>query len=430
MKNECDVAVIGGGAAGLLAGIAAARAGAQTRVFERGPEPGRKIALSGGGRCNFTNTLAPRDFVRLFGDKNAHRLGEALRVFSREDLLALLAAHGVEGAVERAYRIYAKSGRGRDVAGALADELQKAGGILAPNTRIFELRREADKNRHVLATSETAGPSVVFSAKTVVLCTGGMSYPETGSTGDGYAWARAFGHQVTGLRAALVGLVVAEKWAHELQGLACPDVKASLYPAPNGRAQGRPLAAERGEFLFTHFGVSGPAILDLSNSLVAAPAGLALLTLDFFPALRREELDSQICTRFKAYPQRLPIHALQGLLPPRLLEHFIQSLGPATQKPAGQISRETRALLLNLFKTAALAVTGTRGIEHGEVTAGGVSWEQLDPATLESKLSPGLFFAGEILDVAGRCGGFNLQAAFSTGYLAGRSAARRASLAA
>jgi predicted Rossmann fold flavoprotein len=160
---------------------------------------------------------------------------------------------------------------------------------------------------------------------------------------------------------------------------------------------------------------------------VAAPGGRALLALDFFPALGREELDAQICARFKEFSQRLPMRALQGLLPPRLLEHFIRSLGSAAQKSAGQISKETRRLLLNLFKTTTLTVTGTRGIEHGEVTAGGVSWEQIDPATLESKLSLGLFFAGEILDVAGRCGGFNLQAAFSTGFLAGSSAARRAS---
>jgi len=415
------VAVVGGGAAGLLAGISAARAGARTVVYERMPAPGRKLAITGGGRCNFTNTLDARAFVRRFGDTHASRLGHALRAFSSGALRALLAKHGVEGQIEHGYRVFTRSGRAADVVQALVAELQEAGGTLVCGARITSVRRTG-----LFVLSGTfGGVEEQRRARTVIVCTGGMSYPATGSTGDGYSWARALGHTVTPLRAALVGLTVEEAWPAALQGLSWPDAQVALWDADRNR---KPLGEERGEILFTHFGISGPAILDLSNVLVASGLRRAALSIDFCPGLERDELDAQVLARCRQFAGRTLARALEGFqqLPARLLGHLQESLGAAAAQPVCRLPKEARSKLLDLLKRTTLTVTGTRGVEHGEVTAGGVAWDKVDPATLESRLCPGLFFAGEILDVAGRCGGFNLQAAFSTGFLAGRSAARRA----
>lgn len=428
-----DVAVIGAGGAGLLAGLAAARSGVRTVLYERMKVPARKVAISGGGRCNFSNTLDPRQFVRLFGDKNASMLGHALRAFSREQLVTMLAQHGVEGQVERNYRLYTKSGRGGDVVKALTSEFQKAGGILVTQAYIESVQHEprvpssastGGVKRYVLE-GKFGGIDERHRALNVVVCTGGLSYPVTGSTGDGYDWARKFGHKVTQLRPALVGLVVEEAWTRSLQGLAWPDAQVALY-APGSTDRTKPLCTERAEILFTHFGISGPAILDVSNAFVSSGIQKGRLAIDYFPDIRREDLDKQILERFKQFPQRTVGRALDGLLPNRLLEYIEKSLGPQGETAVCRLPKQVRSRLLDYLKNTTMTVSGTRGMEFGEVTAGGISWESIDPSTLESKLSPGLFFAGEILDLTGRCGGFNLQAAFSTGYLAGQQAAERA----
>lgn len=423
------VAVIGAGGAGLLAGIASARAGARTVLFERMKSPAKKVAISGGGRCNFSNALDPRQFIKLFGDRNAPQLGHSLRAFSRDDLVEMLSKYGVEGQLERNYRLYTKSGKGTDVVSALVSEFEEAGGELVTLACIREVAREPDGS--YLLRAEIGGTPVERRARAVVVTTGGLSYPATGSTGDGYAWARRFGHAVTELRAALVGLTVEESWPRGLQGLAWPDALVTLWPAaPAGGgpdpAAKRPLAEERAEIVFTHFGISGPAILDVSNVFVGRGLTRAALALDFLPDLTREELDRSLLERFQKYPNRGVARALEGMMPARLLDHFEAMLGLEQATVACRVSREKRLGLLELLKRTTLSVTGTRGIEFGEVTAGGVEWKDLDPATMESRLSPGLYFAGEILDLTGRCGGFNLQAAFSTGYLAGQSAAERA----
>jgi predicted Rossmann fold flavoprotein len=416
-----DVAVIGAGGAGLLAGIAAAREGAQTVLYERMKTAARKVAISGGGRCNFSNTLSPRDFVKLFGDRNAPLLGHSLRSFSRDELVAMLSKYGIEGQVERNYRLYTKSGRGNDVVNALVSEFQSARGILISQARITALSRDTDSTYSLSGKFETREET--HRARAVIVCTGGLSYPATGSSGDGYVWARQFGHGVTDLRAALVGLSVEEDWARGLQGLAWPDAEATLWPPTPEQAK-KPLCTERAEILFTHFGISGPAILDVSNTYVASGLKRALLQLDFFPDVRREQLDAQLLERFKTYPNRTAGRALEGMMPNRLLEHIERTLGNDAQTAVCRLPKQARMKLLDVLKSTRLTVTGTRGIEYGEVTAGGVTFDEIDPVTLESRRSPGLFFAGEILDLTGRCGGFNLQAAFSTGYLAGKSAAK------
>ncbi|HYF51489.1 MAG TPA: aminoacetone oxidase family FAD-binding enzyme [Planctomycetota bacterium] len=426
--NEMDdVAVIGAGGAGILAAIAAAREGAKTVLYERMKTPARKVAISGGGRCNFSNTLDPRQFVKLFGDKNANFLGNALRILSNKELIALLQKHGVEGQVERNYRLYTKSGRGMDVVNALINEFRAAGGRLITSARITSVRRDAEKNAYVLSGTFNDVEEQRL-ARTVIVCTGGLSYPVTGSTGDGYDWARTVGHGVTRLRPALVGLAVEEQWTRKLQGLAWPDARVTLYAfGPDGKMPtGKALSTEHAEILFTHFGLSGPAVIDTSNTYVASGLSRAQLCIDYFPSIQRDELDKQVLERFKQHPGRTVSRALEGLMPARLLEHLEAQLGEDGKLPATRVPKAARLMLLDMLKNTRVTVTGTRGIEFGEVTAGGIELDQIDASTMESRLSPGLYFAGEILDLTGRCGGFNLQAAFSTGYLAGQRAARKA----
>jgi len=424
-----EVAVLGAGGAGLLASIAAAWAGARTVVYERNAKPARKVAISGGGRCNFSNTLDPRGFVKLFGDEHAKLLGHALRAFSNQDLIKMLSARGVEGEIERHYRLYTKSGRGQDVVDALVAELHAAGGELISGAHVTGLERDAASGLFRLSMAQGTPPVL---ARTAVVCTGGLSYPATGSTGAGYTWAREMGHGVTDLNPALVGLLIAEPWTRKLAGLAWDDATVELWPLPS-TAPGAPaekrtskISSERAEILFTHFGISGPAVIDTSNAFVRSGLKSARLTIDFFPDKSTEQLDAELLRRFKQQPGSTPAVALKGLLPARLLEHFVSELFRDAQTYVSKLPKAGRTQLLEAFKGTALTVAGTRGMEFGEVTAGGLAWTDLDPTTLESRRVPGLFFAGEILDLTGRCGGFNLQAAFSTGYLAGAQAAARA----
>jgi predicted Rossmann fold flavoprotein len=420
-NEPIEVAVIGGGAAGLLAGLAAARAGARTVVFERNAQPGRKVAMAGGGRCNFTNTLTPRAFIRAFGDPNAAKLGHALRTFPARQLIELLERHGVRSVLEQGYRLYAASGRGQDVVDALVAELRAAGAQLLLSSTISHIRvtTQAGDSRWVLSGTFAGRPGE-RSAQTVIACTGGLSYPKTGSTGDGLAWARTLGHATTGTRPGLVGLIVDEDWPKGLTGVSCDDVRVKLRGMPV--KPGKVLAEERAGLLFTHFGLSGPAILDLSLVYVRKELDRARLELDFFPELSAATLDRQLTETLRAHPQRSVAKAICGL-PERLRGALVGLLGQDGQRGSAQFPRKARRRLVGLLKEVPLTVVGTREIEHGEVTVGGVAWEEIDPKTLESKHVPGLFFAGEVLDLAGRCGGFNLQAAFSTGFLAGRSAA-------
>lgn len=423
MSSSCapdlplDVAVIGGGGAGLLAGIAAARAGARTAVFERNAEAGNKVAIAGGGRCNFTNTFEPREFIRAFGDTHAGKLGHALRAFDNRTLIEMLKRHGVRGVLEQGYRLYTESGRGRDLVGALLNELVTAGARLTTHSQIESVR--ATPPRGFSLHGLFAGRPGEQRAVTVVVCTGGLSYPTTGSTGDGHAWARELGHTVTDLRPGLVGLVVEEEWPKTLSGLSCPDTGVRLF-SPDGR---KPVAEERADLLFTHFGLSGPAVLDLSLVFVRNERGTARVAVDFFPERTAGQIDQDLLVALRARPHRRVADAVPGL-PERLRETLVMQLGPDGACKARQFPREARRRLVELLKAAPLTVTGTREMEHGEVTVGGIRWDEIDAVTMQSRLVPGLFFAGEILDVAGRCGGFNLQAAFSTGYLAGLSAAQ------
>ena len=417
--SPIDVAIIGGGAAGLLAGIAAGRSGAKTVVLERNAQPGRKIAIAGGGRCNFTNTHKPREFIRAFDDPNAKNLGHALRAFPNTQLVELLERHGVQSVLEQDYRLYTASGRGRDVTEALVSELQASGAELLLDSTIQRTHATPEDKARFLLSGTFAGRVGQRAARSVVICTGGLSYPDTGSTGDGLKWASALGHATTETRPGLVGLHVDEDWPKELRGVSCADVRVRLRKAGG---LGKPIAEAQADLLFAHFGVSGPAVMDLSLAFVRSKLDRAQLDLDFFPRQNVEALDRKLVKVLQAHPQRSVADAIADL-PGRLRSALVETLGKDGQCNAGQFSRDARCKLVRALKSTRLTITGTREIQHGEVTVGGVAWEGIHPATLESRHVPGLYFAGEVLDIAGHCGGFNLQAAFSTGYLAGCSAA-------
>lgn len=405
--------VIGGGPAGLLAAGSAALEGAQVTLLEKGPTTGRKLRLTGKGRCNLTNSAPMGRFIEAFGPNGKFLYGAFSR-FSNLDTLRLMAEIGVKTKEERGGRIFPVSDGAAEVALRLHEWAERCGAKVKTGARASAVLAEGGEVRAV----ETFGGRVPCDA--AIVCTGGLSYPKTGSTGDGYAFARALGHTVVEPRPALSALNTVERWVRDVQGLALRNVEAQLWPA----GASKPLKAEFGEMLFTHFGVSGPIVLTLSRWVPALLEGgrTPKLKIDLKPAVPAEELDARLVrdfirnVHFHNYLRELAPHALAGLLP-QLLE-----IDP--HKPVNQITAAERARLLATLKGLTLSVRSMRPIEEAIVTAGGVCLKEIDPRTMESKLVRGLYFAGEVLDLDAETGGFNLQAAFSTGCVAGKSAAR------
>lgn len=417
-----DVAVIGAGPAGMSAAATAAKAGARTLVLERKARPGRKLALTGGGRCNFTNALPAHKFLRSFGDENARKLGAAFRAFSNRDLLQMLSARGVAAREESDGRIFTASGRAEDVVDAWRKEVSEAGAEMVTSATVTHCTRNADGTFRLEADFRRT-----FFARALILCTGGVSYPETGSTGAGFEWLRRLGIKTTPLRPALVGLQTREAWPKELSGTACSKVALKLRCVTQGER--KIVAGECGELLFAHFGVSGPAVLNLSGIFTAADSPDSILEIDFLPDFSTEALKAAFEERQRTQPKAKISGGLQGLLPEKLLKKLVVlALAAETENvvepPATNLRASTRQRLLNVLKSTQLTPIGVRDSRLAEVTAGGVAWEELDEKTMSLRAVPGLFCAGELLDLAGRCGGFNLQAAFSTGFLAGFQAAK------
>ncbi|MGN0996251.1 MAG: NAD(P)/FAD-dependent oxidoreductase [Candidatus Ventricola sp.] len=409
-KTRPDVAVIGGGAAGMMAALQAAWAGAQVVLLEKNEKLGKKIYITGKGRCNVTNTADAEDFFRQV-PRNGRFLNAAVRQFGHSDVTALLETLGTPTKVERGGRVFPASDKASDVTRALARGLREAGVQVALNTAVSHVTREADGG-YALALAEGG----VLRAKAIIVATGGISYPSTGSTGDGYAFARENGHTVTPLRGALVGLTIGEKWPQLLQGLSLKNVRVR---ASVGKKK---LYDELGEMLFTHFGVSGPLIIELSSHLPEELSQVSV-TLDMKPALSAEQMDQRLQREFAENVRRQLSSVLTALMPARMGPVFASLCGLSPEQPINQITREQRLHLAAMLKALPLAIDGTRPVEEAIVTRGGVQVQEIVPGTMMSKLSPGLFFAGEVLDVDAHTGGFNLQIAFSTGALAGRSAA-------
>ena len=404
--------VIGGGAAGLMAAGRAAERGAGVLLLEKMAQTGRKIGISGKGRCNLSNTAQLSDFINEFG-RNGRFLRQALEQFSSGDLISFLKDRRLEVVVERGGRIFPKSGHALEV-------------VHLFNRWLAELQVQIEKDcparSLIINNSKICGVRCgekEFPCSSAILATGGKSYPRTGSTGDGYALAAEAGHTITPLRPGLVPLVANIRNNKSLAGLTLRNVKVRLYI--NSKRSG----TEFGEMSFTQDGVSGPIILTLSGTIVDALAEKKDVTImvDLKPALDERKLHARLLRDF-TNRRAEPIHSvLRGLLPGKLVELCIDSCDLEKDMLAREISAKTRTKLVQWLKGFTFDITGHRSWDEAIITAGGVNLAEINPRTMESRLIPGLYIVGELLDISANTGGYNLQAAFSTGWLAGSSVA-------
>lgn len=409
------VLVIGGGAAGLMAASFAAKSGAAVCLLERRERPARKILVTGKGRCNLTNNC-DLDTLIAHVPRGGRFLYSAFSGFSPADTMALFESLGVPLKTERGNRVFPVSDRAMDIADALT--------ALAGRSGVRILRDRAVSL--IFARGQVSGAAgesgKEYFADAVIVATGGLSYPATGSTGDGYALARSAGHTVQPTAPSLIPLLSADPLCREAQGLSLRNVGVEVREA--GRR--KPVYTDFGELLFTHFGLSGPTVLSASAHLSEPEKKQYTLYIDLKPALDEKVLDARLLRDFEKNGGRDLCNALDGLLPGKLIRPVLSRSGVDPHRRTGQITREERRRLISTLKGLAVPVSGTRPVEEAVITRGGVSLKELDPHTMASRVCPGLYFAGEVIDADGYTGGFNLQIAFSTGVLAGKSAAEKA----
>jgi len=409
-----EVIVIGGGAAGMMAAGRAAELGAKVLLLEKMNRTGKKLLITGKGRCNITNSAERDAFMKNF-PTNGSFLFSALSKLSNHDLISFFQERGVETKVERGERVFPVSDDAADVVKVLEKYVRGNGGRIITNSRVAEIMTENGQVSGVKTYDNQT-----YLAERVILATGGASYPATGSTGDGYELASSLGHSIEPLRPALVPLEIKEEWVKTLQGLALKNVSAKAYLGD------KLLDQDFGELLFTHFGISGPIILTLSGKIAAAIYNKHKeqieISINLKPALTEDQINDRLQRDFAEFSRKQFKNALDKLLPQKLIPVFIQLSGIAPDKSVNQISRTERQELVRLLTDFRITVSSTRPLSEAIVTAGGIRVREINPKTMESKLVSGLYFAGEIIDVDGYTGGFNLQAAFSTGYAAGTNA--------
>ncbi|MCW2278318.1 NAD(P)/FAD-dependent oxidoreductase [Heliophilum fasciatum] len=415
-----QVIVVGGGAAGLMAAIMAARAGAKVLLLERNDRLGKKLLITGKGRCNVTNAGDLQEIIRNLPG-NGRFLHTALRRFDASAVMHFFEEElGVPLKVERGARVFPQSDRAMDVVDGLIGELKRLKVTVRTGCRVSRITYEAP------CWQVRSDRGERWEGRALIIATGGNTYPGTGSSGDGFRLAQEVGHQVTALRPSLVPLVTAEPWVKELQGLALKNVRVTLFD-PNGRKLGE----DFGEMLFAHFGVTGPIILSLSKAATDEWERQGMdralqplrLRINLKPALTMEQLDSRIQRDFGEYQRRQFKNALTDLLPRSMIPVIIALSGIHEDKYVHQITRAERLRLVELLTGLTVTVTGHRPMSEAIVTAGGIAIKEIDPKTMASKKLPGLYFAGEVVDVDGYTGGFNLQAAWSMGAAAGQAAA-------
>ena len=406
------VLVIGGGAAGMMAAYAAAKRGQTVRLYEKNEKLGKKIFITGKGRCNLTNGCEVED---LFANvvTNGKFLYSAFYGLTNRDVMELFEEWGCRLKVERGNRVFPVSDKSSDVIAAIAGAIRKAGVEIHLNEEVSSL--ELRDGRCVGVRMK--GQKRPVEADAVIVATGGLSYPTTGSSGDGYRFAAEAGLAVTECLPALVPFEVLEDDPKELQGLALKNIEATVY---NGK---KVLYREFGEMLFTHFGVSGPVLLSASSyAAKALKKGPLSLSIDLKPALSGEQLDARILRDFEEAKNKQFKNALNHLYPLKMIPVIIARSGISPEKRVNEITREERQALVRATKDFRLTLTGLRGYNEAIITQGGVSVKEIDPSTMESKKVPDLYFAGEVLDLDAVTGGFNLQIAWATGYAAGMSA--------
>ena len=408
------VIVIGGGAAGMMAALFSAREGARVTLIDHNEKLGKKVYITGKGRCNVTNAADMEQFMRVI-HRNPRFMYAAFSTLDNRGVMALLESLGVPLKVERGDRVFPVSDKASDVIHALSRELTRLGVDVRLNIGADSLIMEDGACKGVVLTD---GGSLRGDA--VIVATGGVSYPSTGSTGDGYRLARQAGHGVKPALPALVPIETRESWPANLMGLSLKNV--SLTAWVKGGKKEKKLYSEQGEMLFTHFGVSGPLVLTLS-SLLPEDLSNVRLSIDLKPALDEQTLDARLLRDFKAMSRKQLISVMDGLAPHSLAEQLLRLAGLSPSMPVNSVTAEQRRAILNILKDLPLTPKRLRDFNEAIVTRGGVEVKGVNPSTMESKLVPGLYFAGEVLDVDAQTGGFNLQIAWSTGALAGKSAA-------
>ena len=401
---NCGRLIIGGGAAGLFCAVQSAWLGDEVIVIEHGRRCGQKLLITGKGRCNVTNNCDVQTVLKNI-PRNERFMYSALSRFAPEDTMAFFESLGVELKTERGNRVFPVSDKAEDIRAALVNACRDAG-VRFITDDICELIIEDG-----VCIGARSAAAEYFAPK-VVVATGGMSYPVTGSTGDGYKLARQAGHSVTEITPSLVPIVIQERECAEMMGLSLRNCVLSLYE----EGSRKPLYSELGEMLFTHFGVSGPLVLSASAHIGELKKGKYRLVIDLKPALSEQKLDERILRDISEKPNKDLSNLLRGLLPSKMIPVIVKLSGIEGFKKGNQITSEERGRLVKLLKGFTLTVKGLRPVEEAIITRGGVSVDEVSPKTMASKLMPGLYFIGEVLDVDAYTGGFNLQIAFATAH--------------
>lgn len=401
------VAVIGGGPAGMIAaGIAGSR-GKEVYLFEKNEKLGKKMFITGKGRCNITNNGDIENLIENVIVNNTFLYG-AFYSFSNQDIINLLDKYGLEVKVERGNRVFPKSNKSSDVIYTLSKFLKDNKVNTIFKKTIIDIKKETQ----AFTLEFSDGKTQYFDQ--VIIATGGKSYQQTGSTGDGYDFARKLGHNIVDLKPALVPCEVKEDFVKDLQGLSLRNVRLSAY------ADGKEIYQDFGEMLFTHYGITGPLVLTMSNYINRYTEKSKIeIFIDLKPALDHDKLERRILSDFEKYSKKQFKNSLNDLLPSKLIPVIIKLSGIEADKFVNQITKEERRKLIELFKNFKLTFLKFRPINEAIITSGGVDTQEINPSTMESKLVPGLFFAGEVIDVDALTGGYNLQIAYSTGYLSG-----------
>ena len=408
-----QVVVIGAGAAGLMAAGFLAERGADVLVLEKMARTASKVRISGKGRCNITNAMSIKDFITNFPG-NGRFLYGALHRFSNEDCMNFFTGLGIEVKVERGHRVFPVSDNANEVADTLESFAKRKGARFRMERRVLEIKR-GSMGEVTGVVSLYQGKEEFYPAEAVVVATGGLSYPGTGSTGDGLTIARSLGHKIITPQPALVPLRVKEPWVTELSGLSLKNVEFIAVNPQGGQS------AYFGELMFAHFGLTGPIVLTASEQIgrwIKLTGASVPVFIDLKPALSEEQLDQRLLRDFEKFSRKQFGNSLGELLPKSLIPIMVELAGIPADKQNHQITREERLTLGRLLKRLPLTVSATLPLSAAIVTAGGVDVKEVDPRTMESRLVKGLYFVGEVLDIHGVTGGFNLQAAFSTGYCA------------
>lgn len=408
---QINVAVIGGGPAGMTAAIFAAKSGAKVTLFERKDRLGLKLGITGKGRCNLTNNCPPDEFLRSV-PTNPRFLYSSLFAFTPQDVMAWFESLGVPLKTERGNRVFPVSDKASDIVNALRREVNKSGKVI--RERVTEIITEGGEVKGLRTTKDE------YRFDRIIIATGGLSYPVTGSDGDGLRFAEELGIEVIPPKPALVPLETVENWCAEAMGLSLKNTALKVINTQTGKT----VYEDFGEMMFTHFGVSGPMILSASSYLPDIEPGKYRISLDLKPALDLKQLDARVLSDFAKYANRDFINSLGDLLPAKLIPVIVKLSGIDPHRKVNSITKAERAALVTLLKGLTCTVKRKRPIDEAIVTSGGVKVSELSPKTMECKKIRGLYFAGEVIDVDAYTGGFNLQIAFCTGHAAGIAAAQ------